>query len=71
MRELFDYIIAKQEPDIRTIAAMNAEVKPETVDEKREARHVATVKRARYLLRAYAHRRRGLCGEADRKVMLR
>lgn len=54
MRELFDYIIAKQEPDIRTIAAMSAEVKPETVDEKRWARHVATVKRARYLLRAYA-----------------
>ena len=41
MRELSDYIVAKQEPDIRTIAALDAETKPETVDETRWARHVA------------------------------
>ena len=70
IRELFDYIVAKQEPDIRTIAAIDAEAKPDTVDEERWARHVATVKRARYLLPAYAHHRRRLCGEGDRKVGL-
>jgi len=70
MRELSDYIVAKQEPDIRTIAALDAETKPETVDETRWARHVAAVRRARYLLRAYARRRRRLCGKADRTVRL-
>lgn len=57
MRELFDYVVAKQEPDLRTIAALDAEVKPDAVDERSWARHVATANLAKYILRARAHHR--------------